>query len=120
MKHDEIKEMVKSHFDISKPVDTESLLEKLKPMILHKCIEIKKEKKDFAQTAIFALCCVLTMFGGGLMLFPDYIDYTNELVQFIGLGLTIGFLSTLVFFIIKALLSNVSTDREMKLRGKLS
>jgi len=54
-----------------------------------------------------------------LILFPDYIDYTSEFVQFAGVGLTIGTFCTLVFLVFRAIISNTLNNKEMKLRGRV-
>lgn len=120
MRHDDIEDMVKKHIIELKPVDTELLMQKLRPVITHKCENIRKENRDFFQAVVFFLCCVLTVFIGFLMLFPDYIDYNSELVQFSSLGLTIGFFTVLVFLILRALLYNAEANRDIKLRGRMS
>jgi len=117
MNNNEMEEMIKNHFYNVEPVDTELLMQKLKPVILHKCEDIKRQQNNVTQTVLFFLGCIVVLFIGSLVLFPDYIDYTSEIVEFVGVSLTIGIFSTFVYLISKAIMSENSNDREIKLRS---
>lgn len=119
MKQDELRNTVQSYFNNTDSINTELLIKKLKPVIKVKCDAIRKEKKDSIQASIFTFFCILALFIGFLILFPDYIDYSNELLQFTTLVLVIGFFAALVFLLTKALFVNKPDRKDAKLRGRL-
>ncbi|MGE5329322.1 MAG: hypothetical protein ACM3KR_07435 [Deltaproteobacteria bacterium] len=119
MNNDEMEEMIKNHFHSTETVNTELLIQKLKPVILHKCEEIKRRQNNITQMIIFIIGCVITLFIGGVILFPDYIDYSSEIVEFAGIGLTIAIFSALVWVIFKAILANGSNSHEIELRERI-
>jgi len=118
MNDNEMQELIINHFYNSEPVNTEALLQKIRPVVLHKCEEIKRQQNNITQTVVFILSCVFAMFIGVLILFPDYIDYSSELVEFAGVSLTIGIFCTLVFLVFRAIISSTLNNKEMKLRGR--
>jgi hypothetical protein len=120
MKREDMKEMVREHFDSSKPVNTEELLVNLRPVISHKCEQIRMQKKSSSEGIIFVVFCVICIFAGTFILFPNYVSYSDEIFQFLSLGIMIGFVSLMVGLLVKSLLSIDSTDRKIELRGKLS
>jgi len=119
MNDNEMQELIINHFYNSEQVNTEALLQKIRPVVLHKCEEIKKQQNNITQTVIFIISCVLVMFIGVLILFPDYIDYSSELIEFVGVGLTIGIFCTLVFLVFRAIITSTLNNKEMKFRERM-
>lgn len=114
-----MQELIKNHFDNAQTVDTEVLMKKLRPVVLHKCEQIKRRQNNLTQTVLFFLGCLVVLFIGSLVLFPDYIDYTSEIVEFAGISLTIGIFSTFVYLIFKELMAGNLNNRELKLKGRV-
>lgn len=120
MKREEIKEMAREHFESSEQVNTEALLVTLRPVISRKCKQIRLQKKSSMEGTIFVIFCVICIFTGSFILFPNYFSYSDEVFQFLSLGVIIGIVFGMVMLLVKALLSNNSSDRKIELRGKLS
>lgn len=119
MNNNEMQELIKNHFNNAGIVDTEALITKLRPTVSYKCEEIKRQQNNIIQTVLFFLGCIAALFIGSLVLFPDYIDYTSEIVEFAGVSLTIGIFCTFIYLIFKALMTKNLNDREIKLKGRI-
>lgn len=115
----EAEELVQRYFDenIEAP-DTKELLRKLNPVIVHKCTSIKEKKKSHLETAVFVFGCILALLVGTVLLFPDLIDYGNEIIQFVLPASAGGLLLIAINLTIRGLANNME-NQSLKLRERL-
>lgn len=120
MKPNNLEEAVYNYFEKENNLNTDELISRLKPVITQKCEKINSDKKDYLGFMIFALCCVATFVGGIIVLFPEMIDFTDTIMQFVILGLATVFTLAAINLVIRSLLPNSINNSNIKLRGKLS
>lgn len=118
MKH-EAEEMVQRYFDENfEDPNTKELLRKLNSVIVHKCTTIKEKNKSYLETTVFILGCMIALLVGTALLFPDLIDYSNEVIQFALPALAGGLLLAAINLTVRGL-TNGMENEDIKLRGKL-
>lgn len=115
----EAKELMQRYFNENTEVpNTRELLRKLNPAIVHKCTKIKEKKESYLESVVFILGCILVLLFGTVLLFPNMIDYSNEVIQFALPAFAGGLLLTAINFTVRGLVNSIENEN-LKLRGKL-
>lgn len=120
MKQVSTEELIKNYYEQKNAdIDTEGLLKKLKPVVQIKCKELKDKKENWFETLIFTLTCIVTFVMGIFFLFPEVIDYTDTVIQFLIVGFIAGFVLITIDIVATGLMTKGKYNKNIKLRGNL-
>lgn len=120
MKHKNIEELVKDYYVETKmDLNTDELIHSLKPDIANKCRTIKMKRKDYIETVTFALICTAAFLTGIFVLFPEIIDFTDTIIQFLIVGLATAFVLLGINLFVKGLLPSPLVNKNINLKGRL-
>ena len=121
MKQARTEDLIKNYFEeTSVDIDTDLLLNKLRPAIQIKCKELKDKKENYFETLIFTLTCIVSFVMGIFFLFPEVIDYTDTVIQFLIVGFITGFMLIAIDIVATGLMPKYMDNKNIKLRGNLS